>query len=148
MRKCLQVLLLLAALSEARAAPFEQQRRCTPQEATEADAMADRLDSWAKVDSAIRRYGHCDDGSIAEGNSEAVARLLVDQWASLPALVRLAKTSPGLRTFILRHVDSTVDTDDLERITWLATNSCPNVASALCRDLKLSASRALTSTGH
>ncbi len=114
-------------------------KSCTLKDAEAADELVDHMDSWAKVDSALKRFGHCDDGSIAEGNSEAVARLLVDQWATLPALADLIKTDPPLKRFVLRHIDSTLDTHDLEKIKALATSSCVKDLAVLCADLTKSA---------
>jgi hypothetical protein len=119
------------------------ERRCSQDEATAADAIVEQLDSWPKLDAAVKRYGHCDDGSVAEGNSEAVARLLVDRWKTLPQLVQLARKRPGLRSFVLRHVDSTLNTSDLERVAWLATHACPAGVEAMCGDLDRAASAAL-----
>lgn len=34
----------------------------------------------------VRRFGVCDGGGTAEASSEAVARLLVDKWPTLPDL--------------------------------------------------------------
>jgi hypothetical protein len=122
--------------------------KCTAQDATEADAIVDQLHSWQMVNVAFKRYGHCDSGSIAEGNSEAVARLLVDQWNTLPTLVRLSRSNPGLRSFVLAHVDSTLDTSDLKRIAQLAANSCPQGAASLCSDLRRAATGALNESGR
>lgn len=113
---------------------------CTPQEADAADAAVDGLDSWTKVARTFQQYGHCDEGSIAEGNSEAIARLLVDHWGTAPSLARLVRRDPALKRFILRHINSTLDTDDLDRIHRLASASCPANSATLCSEL-LSASR-------
>jgi hypothetical protein len=130
---------LAVTFGEARAA---QGHSCSPKDAEAADAAVDRLDSWKKIDWAFRKYGHCDDGSIAEGNSEAVARLLVDQWDTLPALLTLVKRDPELKQFVLRHVDTTLDTDDLEKIEELAASNCPGGATLLCKELRTAAVRA------
>jgi hypothetical protein len=117
-------------------------RACSPKDAEAADAALDTLDSWAKVERASKKYGHCDDGSIAEGNSEAVARLLVDQWPTLPLLAELVKRDPALKKFILRHIDTTLDTEDLSRIGELASTQCPSGSAPLCRELSQAAARA------
>lgn len=119
-----------------------QCKTCTPKDAEAADEMVDHLDSWEKVESARKQFGHCDDGSIAEGNSEAVARLLVDRWDTLPALTELIKRDPALKRFVLRHIDSTLGTDDLDKIKTLAASKCPADAATLCGALKKSAIRA------
>lgn len=51
-----------------------QRKTCTPHQAEAADAMVDHLTDWAQVEVAFRKFAQCDDGSIAEGNSEAVVR--------------------------------------------------------------------------
>ena len=116
--------------------PVAYGKSCTPQEAEAADEMIDHLDSWEKINNARKQFGHCDDGSIAEGNSEAIARLLVDHWDTLPTLAELIKHNPSLRRFVLRHIDSTLDTNDLEKIKMLASSSCSKDLTALCPDLK------------
>lgn len=115
---------------------------CSPKDAEAADALVDGLDSWAKLGVAVKHYGHCDDGSIAEGNSEAVARLLVDQWKTLPQLARLVRRDPLLKRFILNHIDATLDTDDLVKIRTFASTSCPDGAALLCTEVLAAANRA------
>jgi hypothetical protein len=132
------IILLLTLVS----APCAHGKVCTPQEAEAANAMVDELDSWARVDKAVRRFEHCDDGSIAEGNSEAVARLLVDKWQTLPQLAELIKRDPVLKRFILRHIDATLDTKDLEQMKKLASSSCPRKLISLCKDIRGAATRA------
>jgi len=107
-----------------------------------ADAELDGLDTWSKIRTAFQRYGQCDDGSIAEGNSEAVARLLVDQWTTLPTLAALVRRDRGLEGFVLRHIDTTLDPDDLERIKMLASSRCPAGIESLCSALSAAATRA------
>lgn len=120
-----------------------QARTCTPADAEAADAAVDHLDTWAAVDKNYRKFGHCDDGSIAEGNSEAVARLLVDKWQTLPELAVLIKRHPSLKRYVLRHIDTTLDTNDLNKIVTLATTSCSVKYEHLCVDIKAAAIRSL-----
>lgn len=113
---------------------------CSP---ARADEKVDTLDSWSAISDYYGAYGQCDDGSIAEGSSEAVARLLVDHWDTLPVLARLIDGDPPLEPFVLRHVNATLDTKDLERIRDRSVSTCPVSASALCGRLGEAASRAL-----
>jgi hypothetical protein len=64
---------------------------CSERDANAADAVVDRLDNWAEVNTAYRKYGHDDAGEIAEGHSEAIARLLADRWREPPQLAGLIK---------------------------------------------------------
>ena len=134
---CILVALALAGPCAAHA------KSCSPKDAEAADALLDGLDSWAKLGAAVKQYGHCDDGSIAEGNSEAVVRLLVDQWKTLPQLSGLVRRDPVLKRFVLRHVDATLDTDDLNKIRMSASTSCPGGAALLCSELLAAANRAI-----
>lgn len=122
--------------------PAAHAKVCSEREATAADAMVDHPGSWANVNTTFTKYGHCDDGEIAEGNSEAVARLLVDHWDTLPQLAALIKRNPRLKAFVLRHIDTTLDTDDLTKIATLTASSCPAGMNALCRELGDAASKA------
>jgi len=75
-------------------------------------------------------------------NSEAVARLLVDRWDTLPALAELIKRDPALKRFVLRHVEPTLNTDDLDKIKALAASKYPADSTMLCNEPKKSAVRA------
>jgi hypothetical protein len=110
-------------------------RNCSAQDAEAADAIVDHLDSWVKIKRAFNKYGHCDSGYIAEGNSEAVARMLVDRWQTLPTLEKLSRRDPSFKRFVLHHIDATLDTGDLEKIKVLSSSSCPSDITVLCRAL-------------
>ena len=120
-----------------------QGQTCSPADAEAADAMVDRLDSWNKVDYTVKHFRQCDDGSIAEGNSEAIARLLVDKWKTLPTLAKLIKYNPSLKIFVLHHIDTTLDTDDLKKIKQLSLSACPRDLSSLCKDINEAAAQAI-----
>lgn len=104
----------------------------------------DSLSSWSAVNQNRIKFGHCDDGDIAEGNSEAVARLLADHWDSLPELSTLISKTPALKTYVLKHIDSTLDTKDLDKIQAQATHSCPAKLKVLCGEIKDAAETAAT----
>lgn len=116
---------------------------CSPKQAEAADAMVDRLDSWPIVKLTFKKFKECDDGSIAEGNSEAIARLLVDKWSTLPQLFELIKDDPAFKAFVLRHIDTTLDGNDLEKIKNFSVSACPKGLDALCFDLRKAAENAI-----
>lgn len=120
-----------------------QGQTCSPANAEAADAMVDKLDSWSKVDYMFKHFRQCDDGSIAEGNSEAIARLLVDKWKTLPTLAKLIKQNPSLKMFVLRHIDTTLDTEDLKKIKKLSLSACPKNLYSLCKDVNRAVARAI-----
>ena len=60
-----------------------QQHVCTTAEGRRVMDEADRVRTWNALYKSYRLYRQCDDGAIAEGYSESVARILVDHWKSL-----------------------------------------------------------------
>jgi hypothetical protein len=63
------ILILFTAISS-----FPPHRICTPAEAQAAQRRTQlpaKAGSWANVYDSFKRFGHCDDGSIAEGYSDA-----------------------------------------------------------------------------
>ncbi len=101
--------------------------------------MYDRLNSWAELRAMFRRFGRCDDGGIAEGNSEAVARLLADHWNALPQLETMSRVDPGFRDWVRRRVDETLALKDIRKIELKAESNCPPHHSTLRNDVRRAA---------
>lgn len=120
-----------------------QHRECTTTEAQRADSEADTLKSWETLYKSYKRYGHCDDGAIAEGYSESVARILVDHWNTLSQLAPHANKDAKFLRFVLSHVNATLDANDLEKIKANATKRCPLGLKATCVQLRRHAESAL-----
>jgi hypothetical protein len=120
-----------------------QQQPCTAAEAQRAEPDTDTLRSWDALYSSYRLYGRCDDGAIAEGYSEAVARILVDHWSTLPRLANLAKKDSRFRRFVIAHVNATLNIDDIKKIKTNAKTRCPPELRAICTDLTTEADAAL-----
>jgi anion-transporting ArsA/GET3 family ATPase len=117
---------------------------CSANDAQAADEYVDQLVSWQAVDTMQQKYHPCDDGSIAEGTSDLLAKLLVTQWHDLASLHQLMQRNPKLKPFVLRHIDSTLDSAVLEKIQTLSAQQCPaKNLSRLCNDLHKAASAAL-----
>jgi hypothetical protein len=114
---------------------YGQQRTCTGAEARRAEAEAVTLRAWDGLYRSYKLYRQCDDGAIAEGYSESVARILVDHWDTLPQLARLAKEDAEFRRFVMGHVDATLNTDDIAKIRTHAKTKCPAGLRAICTDL-------------
>jgi hypothetical protein len=111
-------------------------RPCTITEAKRAETEADSFRSWKSLYKAFKLYGQCDDGAIAEGYSESVARTLVDHWQTLPQLGHLERADPQFRRFVIKHVDETLNAADFRAIAMNANNKCPIGLGSLCRDLR------------
>src|SRR6266571_4981753 len=130
MSRILWVVFILALVVSSYAADH----RCATREALHAEAEADTLRSWNTLYKSYRSYRQCDDGSIGEGYSESVARIIVDHWETLPRFAQLARNDPDFRRFVLKHVDETLDMKDVEKIRMNAKSRCPNRLRVLCDD--------------
>jgi hypothetical protein len=115
---------------------------CSPKDAEAADVAVDSLNTWQAVQVWHRKHAKCDDGSIAEGSSEAIAKLPVGKWDTLSTLAALIARDAALEPFVIRHIDVTLDPTDLERTRNLSASSCPLDAAALCRTIHDAAVRA------
>ncbi len=61
-----------------------QKHVCTTAEGRRVMDEADRLRTWNALYKSYKLYRQCDDGAIAEGYSESVARILVEHWKTCP----------------------------------------------------------------
>ncbi len=116
---------------------------CTIKDAEAAEQAVDHLTSWQAMNGNFIRFHQCDEGSIAEGNSEAVIRLLVDKWEALPKLSMLTRQNAAFETWVLNHINSTLDSGDLQTTVNLATSQCPASESALCKKIVNAAQAAI-----
>lgn len=120
-----------------------EEHLCTTTEGRLALDEAVTRRSWDALYRSFKKFGHCDDGAIAEGYSESVARILADRWNSLPRFAELAGKNAAFRAFVIRHVDATLNTDDLEKIKANASTRCPANLRRTCNDLAKQADHAL-----
>ena len=128
-------ILLIVGLALS-ASGYAEGRVCNATDAQHADAAVDTLHSWDSLYKWYRSYAQCDDGGAAEGVSEAVARNLVDRWESLSRLSQLAKNDPHFHVFVLKHIDETLNEDDLKKIRSNASTRCPRGLRSLCDSLQ------------
>ena len=136
-----QTMITIAIILSVWCAGFADESPCT--DAKQALTEGDRLRSWNALRRSYKLYAKCDDGALAEGYSEAVARILVDRWSTLPRLALLAKDDDKFLHFVLKHVDATLDTNDLRTIRTRAQKQCPVGLGTLCNDLGRRADSAL-----
>lgn len=109
------------------------ERVCSREDQFQAETEIDGLNNWQLVYSAYQRFSHCDDGSIAEGYSDSVIRLLADQWGQFVELNRLTSSSKGFEKFVLRHINELASKDDIQIILGNVQKSCPKESQRLCR---------------
>lgn len=122
---------------------YAEVQPCTDAKAERALGNADTLRNWDALRGSYKEFGNCDDGAIGEGYSESVARILADHWNTLPRFVQLAENDPSFRRFVIRHIDSTLNADDLEKIKKAALTHCPSGLRKACGDIAKQADLAL-----
>jgi len=102
-------------------------KNCTERDAEAADLAIDNLDSWEAIQKNYVAYAQCDDGSIAEENSEAIARMLIDKWQDIAKLQSAINYNSGFENYVMRHIDATLDADDADT-SQLLNNVFPTEA--------------------
>jgi hypothetical protein len=113
-----------------------QTRTCSQEEALRAEMATDKLKTWQSVLQFYKQYSHCDDGSIGEGISDAVAKLFANHWDHFSDFVKLASNNKEFEKFVVRHVDETIDwSHDAPKINENARLHCPSNSAELCRAL-------------
>jgi hypothetical protein len=113
----------------------EKAKPCTREDAIRADQEASSLRGWAEVYKSYKNFAQCDDGGIAEGYSDSVARLLSEKWTSADELNRLALRDRRFERFVLRHVDELMSPTQAKRIRNNAEARCPSDAKRLCEKI-------------
>ncbi len=114
---------------------------CSSADAQAAEQSSATLDSWQSIYAAHKRFGHCDDGAIAQGFTESVVHLLATRWSSLAEAQRLFAKDPSFQQFVVRHIDASADSAELGQIAALAKQQCPVSDRLLCNQILKAALR-------
>jgi hypothetical protein len=122
-------LVLAAAWAHAKAV------QCTELDGYAAEKVASYIDSWKDMHFAFQEFRQCDDGGVAEGFSEADARLMSDHWSNLSDGLAFLRTDPSFKRFVISHLDETDNNADLVKIDRLARTACPAAAKSFCAEL-------------
>jgi hypothetical protein len=122
-------LILLVAGTRAQAA------KCTELDGYAAEKVTDYIDSWKDMHLAFQEFQQCDNGGVAEGFSEADARLMADHWSNLSDGLTFLQKEPSFKRFVISHLDETDSNDDLVKIDRLARTVCPAAAKSFCAEM-------------
>ncbi|AUP76539.1 hypothetical protein CWS02_10855 [Enterobacter sp. EA-1] len=68
---------------------------------------------------------------------------MAEHWNTLPDLGIQISKNPALKKYVLRHIDSTLDTNDLDKIQNYASHLCPAKQEELCGEIKVEAEKAV-----
>lgn len=115
----------------------------TVQEMDAADAAVSKIHDWTGVNSFYSHFRQCDDGSISEGVSATVVSLLAHRWGTSAQLEKITDTDKTFESWVLNHIDTTVDDRDLEIVVKNATNKCPGGDEKFCEKIESAANQAL-----
>jgi hypothetical protein len=137
------VLAVSLAVTLCAAKGSAQKAGCSRADAEQAETAVDTLKSWDALYKSYGRYRDCDDGAIAEGYSDSVAKILAKHWSTLPRLSALSRGDAGFRKFVLGHIDASADEGDLERAAVNARKKCPAALGWLCSEVAKRADEAL-----
>ncbi len=121
---------------------------CTEKDASLAIEASTSPNNWESMYEVFKKFGHCDDGAMAEGYDDTVVRLLAKDWKHIGALVRLAATDKSFEGFVLRHISETVPDEELSAAASNAKTACPVGESRLCGLIEAKARSALFSLQH
>lgn len=110
-------------------------RLCTRADAILAEDEADSLDSWKNIYHSFKRFGHCDDGAIAEGYSGSVVSMLTQRWEQLDHVSKLIAEDQKFREFVLRHIDETMSASDFHIIIENAEKRCSQTTTEFCKSI-------------
>ena len=134
MRLILTLVLLVAAFHLSAAIPAASaasRRNCDAKVERQAHAQPEPND-WNALYRLFKQFGACDAGSMGERFSADVAHLFSTQWNRLDALNHLA-ADKAFEEFVLRHIDTTLDEDDLLHLTDNSKSGCPAGQNRICR---------------
>jgi len=120
-----------------------EEKSCSETEAMAAEDEACSLESWQDVYSSYKKYSHCDDGAIGEGYSDSITKLLANNWETLKDLKRFTDADKDFLKFILRHINASADSKDIQKVYDNASQRCPKDSSNLCSLIRKEAEDAL-----
>lgn len=124
------VISLVAGISAA-SAPAAAQRNCDEKLEKQAHEQPEPRD-WNGLYRLFRQFGACDSGAIGERFSADVAQLFSKQWAHLDTLSHFAAADKSFERFVLHHIDTTLDEDDLLHIADNSKLHCPTGENRIC----------------
>jgi hypothetical protein len=136
MRLALKMLLLAVAFHPAAAIPAASagpgsQVNCDAKLEEQAHGQPEPND-WTALYRLFKQFGACDEGAIGERFSADVAHLFSTQWSHLDTLNHLAAADKAFEQFVLRHIDTTLDEDDLLHLTGNSKSRCPAGQNRIC----------------
>jgi hypothetical protein len=124
------------AFTKAAADTPGAQNQCSETRVIAAVKESSALKSWQNIYDSYRKYQQCDDGAIAEGYSDLITGLMANNWDTLKDLKMFTETDKEFLKFVLRHIDASVDPEDVKKVSDNASQHCAADFSELCSLIK------------
>jgi len=134
---------LAVALLFCASPAFAEPSECPDPKGLIAETDERHMTSWADLKRSFKRLPGCDDGVLAEGYSDFVARTLAHRWNRLADLATLTSDDPAFQAFVLKHIDASADSADLQQLELNAKARCPSRHERLCASIHEAAVKAL-----
>jgi hypothetical protein len=115
----------------------------TVEEMDAADTVASSITNWTDVNSFFHKFKQCDDGYIAEGLSATITRMLADNWNTSTQLETMSDKDKAFGSWVRNHINTTVDSKDLESTIYNAREKCADSSKAFCSEIESAANQAL-----
>jgi hypothetical protein len=100
-----------------------------------ADPALFSLKNWNDLSLWYENYSECDDGYFAEGLSDFVVVSLAKRWKDMPSLQIEITKNREFKDFVLKHIDTTTDSNDLRTIGRNVKTKCPVNLHPLCKEI-------------
>ena len=114
-------------------AAHAQNKPCTAADAKNAAKNVDLVMTWPQLQKAVKDYGQCDTGSVADVFTDSLMRLAVE-WKHVDALASAMKDA-RFRAFVAAHLKSEAAADDRAAVYSRATLSCPKGQDEICAEV-------------
>jgi hypothetical protein len=105
---------------------------CTSLEAKEA-FNEPNPENWEMLYHSYLKFGHCDNGGIAELYSDSVVKLLTINWPTITKLKKIK--NPKFEKFVLSHIDILMSAEQSMEINKNAQYQCPPGCENICKKI-------------
>jgi hypothetical protein len=148
MRFCSAGVLIAATLATTTSwAGGTQAEGCTTAEQQRLSGELPHLTRWASIYASFKAYTpRCDDGGMAEGYTDAIVKVLANDWEGIVELEGFVHPDPAFLAFVIRHVDGSANLADLRKVLFNASQLCPHDLRRLCDSLVRATRGALRET--
>jgi hypothetical protein len=107
---------------------------CTKADAVNGEKAIERSNNWNQLYKSWQDYRHCDTGSVADGYTDSLMRLIVE-WKGVDTLAALMQKDPEFKEWVHARLKSPAAKDDQPTVYSRAMASCPKAMDAFCAEL-------------